>query len=301
MRRALLGVAILWTLSCGGCPGEDPDDDDVAADDDSGGMGDDDDDVDDDDDDDVADDDDATGSVWSPPPGTSWQIQYAGLPIDTSVDAEMFDVDLYDTPQATVDELKGMGRIVVCYFSAGSWEDWRDDAGLFPQEALGNDLEGWPGERWLDVTHPEVWDLMAARLDQAVVVGCDGVDPDNVAGYTNNPGFAFGYAEQLEFNRFLAAEAHARGLSVGLKNDLDQIPDLVAEFDFSVNEECFDYHECDTLQPFVDAGKAVFQIQYGSASHADEVCPDANARDLDTLIKRMDLDAWRISCRDHSS
>ena len=30
-------------------------------------------------------------------------------------------------------------------------------------------------------------------------------------------------ADQLRFNRFLAAAAHARGLSIGLKNDLDQV------------------------------------------------------------------------------
>jgi hypothetical protein len=266
MREKALGVAVLFVLSCGGCQGdEDPQ------------------------------------GVWSPSPGISWQIQYSGSPIDTSVDVEMYDVDLFDTPRATVDDLHDMDRVVVCYFNAGGWEDWRDDADQFPQEALGNDLDGWPGERWLDVTHPDVRELMADRLDQAVDAGCDGVDPDNVDGYTNDPGFDFGYAEQLEFNRFLADEAHARGLSVGLKNDMDQIPDLVEEFDFTVNEECFDYDECDTLQPFVDASKAVFQIQYGDSTHADEVCPDANARDLDTLVKQMDLDAWRISCREHSS
>ena len=286
-------------LLCSGCPSDDDDtgDDDSAADDDIA-----DDDTGDDDsaaaDDDTADDD--IADVWQPAPGTSWQIQYTGGPVDTTVDAEMFDIDLYDEPQQTLDDLHALGRIIVCYFSAGSWEDWRDDAGDFPAESLGNPLEGWPGERWLDVTHPQVRTLMAVRLDHAVERGCDAVDPDNVDGYTNDPGFPFGYAEQLDYNQFLATEAHARGLSIGLKNDLDQIPDLVAHFDFTVNEECFDYDECDTLLPWIQAGKAVFQIQYGGASQADQVCPDANAMDIDTLIKHMELDAWRIACREHT-
>ena len=299
----VLLVCAVW-LFCG-CAGEQEEcgcDDDVS--DDDSAMSDDD--AADDDstmpDDDVADDDSAMtdddDAMWNPAPGTSWQIQYTGLPIDTSVDATMFDLDLYDTTQDVFDDLHAAGRIVICYFSAGSFEDWRPDVDDFPPEALGNPLGGWPGEWWLDVTNAQVRAVMAARLDYAVERGCDGVDPDNVDGYTNNSGFSFGYAEQLDYNTFLAEQAHARGLSVGLKNDLDQIVDLVGSFDFAVNEECFDYNECQMLQPFVQAGKAVFQIQYGTEALVAAICPQANALDLDTLIKTMDLDAWRIYCRE---
>jgi hypothetical protein len=235
--------------------------------------------------------------VWRPAPGTSWQWQLTDLPVDTSLDVDMYDIDLFDVPQSTIDALHADGRVVVCYFSAGSWEDWREDASSFPPAALGNELDGWPGERWLDVRDTTVRSLMQARLDLAATKGCDGVEPDNVDGYTNDPGFDIGYGDQLDYNRFLAREAHARGLSVGLKNDLDQVGDLVDHFDWALNEECFSYDECDLLAPFISAGKAVFQVEYGSASLVDTICPEANARDLDTLIKNWDLDAWRISCR----
>lgn len=36
-------------------------------------------------------------------------------------------------------------------FSAGTKEDWRDDADDFPDEALGAALGDWEGEVWLDV------------------------------------------------------------------------------------------------------------------------------------------------------
>ena len=297
MRYTYWIVGLGLVLGLGACS---PDDDDDAVDDDAGDddAGDDDTGGDDDDgadDDDVADDDDAT--PWQPPPGTSWQIQYTDPPIDETVDAQVFDIDLFDVPQSTIDALQADGRKVICYFSAGSYEEWRDDADQFPLAAIGNPLEGWPGEAWLDVRDAQVRSIMAARLDHAVSRGCDAVDPDNVDGYTNDPGFDFGPADQLDYNRFLATEAHARELSIGLKNDLDQIVALVDEFDFAVNEECFDYDECDMLQPFLDAGKAVFQIQYGPEELADEICPQANARDVDTLIKNWDLDAWRVPCR----
>ena len=149
----------------------------------------------------------------------------------------------------------------------------------------------------VDTRSTAVRTVMKARLDLAAAKGCDGVEPDNVDGYQNSPGFPLTAATQLDYNRFLAAEAHARGLSIGLKNDLDQIPQLVGDFDWALNEQCFEYDECDTLAPFIAAGKAVFQVEYGTQSRASAVCSDANARNFDTLVKNLDLDAARISCR----
>jgi hypothetical protein len=70
-------------------------------------------------------------------------------------------VDGFDTPAATVSLLKGQGRHPVCYFSAGSFEEWRPDAGDFVAADLGKPLSGWPGERWLDVRSPAVRAIMA--------------------------------------------------------------------------------------------------------------------------------------------
>ncbi|RME39056.1 MAG: endo alpha-1,4 polygalactosaminidase, partial [Deltaproteobacteria bacterium] len=188
-------------------------------------------------------------SWWQPVPGTSWQWQLSGT-IDTSFDVQMYDIDLFDAPQSVIDQLHAAGRTVICYFSAGSWEDWRPDAGDFPPAVLGNPLEGWPGEKWLDIRQVDTLaPLMRARLDLAVSKQCDGVEPDNVDGYANATGFPLTAADQLTYNRFLASEAHARGLSIGLKNDLDQIPDLLPDFDWALNEECFTYGECSLLTP----------------------------------------------------
>lgn len=237
-----------------------------------------------------------TGDWWQPAPGTSWQWQLAGGAIDTSFDVAMYDVDLFETPAETIAQLHNAGRVVICYFSAGSWEDWRPDAGDFPAAIIGAPLEGWPGENWLDIRSRDVLaPLMAARLDLAVQKGCDGVEPDNVDGYTNESGFDLAYQDQLDYNIWLSEQAHARGLSIGLKNDLNQIPALVEYFDWALNEECPFYDECDLLLPFVEAGKAVFGVEYELSS--DEFCPQTNALDFDFLKKNWDLDAWRESCR----
>jgi hypothetical protein len=236
----------------------------------------------------------AATTRWQPRPGTSWQIQLQGS-LDTTVVAGAYDVDLFDTSAATIAALRAAGRKVICYFSAGSFEDWRSDAGQFPAAALGNALDGWPGERWLDTRAAGVRAVMRARMDLAVSKKCDAVDPDNVDGYTNGPGFPLTAATQLDYNKFLAAEAHARGLSVGLKNDLSQVASLVDDFDFAINEQCQVYRECDMLAPFIARSKAVFGIEYTGSSST--VCAAANGANFDTNMKQLDLGAWRVACR----
>jgi len=241
----------------------------------------------------------AAAARWRPTPGTSWQIQYTGT-LNLTLDVDAYDLDLFDLADSPADEigtLHAQGRRVICYFSAGTWEDWRPDADDFPSSTIGKPLPDWPGESWLDIRNTSVRTIMKLRLDLAVAIGCDAVDPDNVDGYTQDSGFPLTAANQLGFNKFIATEAHKRNLAVGLKNDLEQIPELRPYFDFAVNESCFVYDECDLLASFVDHAKAVFQIEYGRSSLARRICPRANALDFDTLIKNLSLNVTRTACR----
>jgi len=234
---------------------------------------------------------------WQPVPDTSWQWQLSGT-IDTSFNVAMYDIDLFEAPQGTIDSLHADGRVVICYFSAGSWEDWRPDAADFPAEVIGDPLEGWPGEKWLDIRRLDLLGtLMQARLDLAVQKGCDGVEPDNVDGYANQTGFQLSYADQITYNTWLAEQAHQRGLSIGLKNDLDQIGDLLPLFDWALNEECFTYNECELLLPFIESNKAVFGVEY--ELEAADFCPQANTMHFSFLKKNWELDAWQVDCRDY--
>jgi len=231
--------------------------------------------------------------IWQPKPGTSWHWQLVGS-VDQSVNAVMYDVDLFNNTVATIAAIKAKGHVVVCYFSAGSYEDWRPDAKDFPQSALGSKMDGWD-ELWLDIRSTAVLDVMKKRLDLAQSKGCDGVEPDNVDGYANSTGFALSSADQLAYNKALAAEAHKRGLSVGLKNNLDQVQQLEPYFDFAVNEECVQYNECDVLSAFINAGKAVFHVEYSPATTSG-ICPKVKALGFDSQIKKLDLDAWFLAC-----
>jgi hypothetical protein len=242
------------------------------------------------------------GEEWyQPAAGATWQWQLSGS-LNSSYDAAIYDVDLFDTSADQIVALQARNRKVICYFSAGSYEAWRTDAGRFRAADLGRELDGWPDERWLDIRSADVTAVMTQRLDLALQKGCHGVEPDNVDGYANDSGFDLSAADQLAYNRLLASEAHARGLAIGLKNDLDQIVDLVNDFDFAVNEQCFQYDECDLLAPFIDQGKAVLQAEYrqlyvDDAAARETLCQDAQRRRFSTLILPLDLDdAFRYSC-----
>lgn len=235
------------------------------------------------------------GGWWRPTKGLTWQWQLDGGPIDLSVDAEVFDVDLWATPEATIDELHDQGRKVICYLSAGSWEPYRPDADDFPAELLGPAVDGWPDERWLDIRRLDLLEpLMAARFDLCRDKGFDGVEPDWMDNHVQETGFDISAEDQLRYNRLLAELAHERGLAIGLKNDLDQVAELAELFDFAVVEQCAEFDECEMLLPFLDRDKPVFHAEYDLPTSA--FCDVSRRLGLSSIRKRLDLDPWRETC-----
>jgi endo-alpha-1,4-polygalactosaminidase (GH114 family) len=243
-----------------------------------------------------------TGTWWHPAADMTWQLQLTGA-LDTSYQAAVYDIDLFDNTASAIAGLHAAGHKVVCYFSAGSGEDWRPDYQAFMPSDLGNPLDGWAGERWLDTRSANVRSTMQARMDLAVSKGCDGVDPDNVDAYTNDPGFALTGDTQLDYDIFLASQAHMRGLAVALKNDVEQLPALAAHFDLAVNEQCHPYSECDAYVVFTGSNKPVFNVEYANkyvqntAGARDALCAASRAANIRTLVLPVNLDdAYRLSC-----
>jgi hypothetical protein len=232
---------------------------------------------------------------WRPAKGLTWQIQIDGGVVDQSVDAEVYEVDLFETPASVVRQLQDRGRRVICYFSAGSWEPYRPDAGDYPESVMGPHIDGWPDERWVDIRQADVLGpLLGARLDLCAEKGFDGADPDWLDHHTQPTGFGITAAEQLAFNRMLAGMAHERGLAIGLKNDLDQVAELAGVFDFAVVEQCAEYDECHLVRPFLDRGKPVFHVEYDLPTSA--FCAESRRLGLSSIRKRLGLDPWRETC-----
>jgi len=218
--------------------------------------------------------------------------------VDDSFNVDVFDIDLFDASADIVASLHLKNRKVVCYLSAGTFEDWRDDKGKYPSSVIGKKDVGWAGENWLDIRAIDLLaPILRARLDLCSAKGFDGVDPDNLDGFQNATGFPLTAVDQLRFNRWLAAEAHQRGLAIGLKNDPDQADTLAADFDWALTEECFDQGWCEKEAFFLQAKKLVVDVEYTDQKILPAAfCPLAKKLGITTIYKHRNLDSWLKTC-----
>lgn len=116
--------------------------------------------------------------------GQKFQIILLGVPDMSKMplpptDAPVWDIDLFDNPASTMKALKAAGKIVICYFSAGTAEDWRDDYRDFATADLGKVLPEWPNEKWIRTGSQSIRKIMTRRIKLAADKGCDAIDPDN--------------------------------------------------------------------------------------------------------------------------
>ncbi len=231
---------------------------------------------------------------------TTWTWQLNGT-LNSSYSVDVYDVDLFETTTATITSLKASGKKVVCYFSAGSAENFRPDYSSFLATDIGNPLDGWPGEKWLDVRSQNVLDVMETRLILAQTKGCDGVEPDNVDSHLQNTCFNATANEQLAFNRAIANSARSKGLSVALKNDPTQVTSLVSYYDFAVTEQCYYYSECSSYFPFNTSGKPIFNAEYDLSYRTNParaaLCSYSNTNTVKTIVFDLGLDdTFRYQC-----
>ncbi len=239
----------------------------------------------------------AAAKPWQPAPQTSfeWILQnYAG----TVPPADVLDIDLFDATKAQVAKLKAEGKRAICYVSVGSWENWRPDKDKFPAIIIGNNYQGWSGERWLDIRRIALLGpILVARFDLCKAKGFNAIEPDNLDGYANNTGFHITRADQVRFIKWLAAQAHQRGLSIGLKNVPELLPDVISDFDWALVEDCFAQGWCWEMSPFVKAGKAVFSVEYtDNRIDFTKFCTRMKQLKFSPLLKRRELTPWSRRC-----
>ena len=259
-----------------------------------------------------------------PPVQAAWSYNIGGsaaLNSGSTPTGRVISLDLYDVSKATMTRFKGAGKYVICYYSAGTSENYRTDAEsrrlLAPTLNLGEVQKGdggvWGGERWLDIrgfeagtfqTVQTLKQVMTARLTLARDKGCAAVEPDNVDAWDSvvnqnapagTPAKAISPDDQLAYNRWTATTAHGLGLSVLLKNDLGQAVALTPSYDGALNEECFDFgSDCTLLTPFRDAGKAIYVVEYQDAGFAT-AARKATAAQLHLNVILTDLNVTRLN------
>ena len=252
----------------------------------------------------------ATSAMWQPPLNSRlyYQLNMDG-PTSTGgvnttvcsipftggscVRPSVWDIDLYDASGSTVNSvginaIHSVGGRAICYVDAGTSENFRPDYSSFPTSIQGNS-NGWPGEKWLDIRATSIlFPIIDARVAKCASAHFDAVEFDNMDGYTNNTGFPLTAAQQITYNKGVAAITHKYGLAVGLKNDVGQIPDLVSSYDFAINEQCHQYNECSNYTSyFIPAGKAVFELEYSAVPGS--FCPPANSSNINASVQDLNL------------
>lgn len=247
--------------------------------------------------------------LWQPAVHTSWNyVLHHKVQLDHTVEhQEVWIIDLFDNTAAEVAALHQRGRKVVAYFSAGTYEDWRPDAARFRPSDLGRKMDDWEGEKWVQTNSANVREIMQARMDLAVSKGFDGVDPDNIDAWDNKNGLKLTRRDAEDYVLWLAGEAHARGLSIGLKNGGDIVPRVVDQMQWCVNEQAVQYGDEEQFLPFVRQGKPVFHVEYpkgedpDSERHNDrkevtgkkrDKCMRGKQHGFSTIIKNIRLDQW---------
>jgi hypothetical protein len=224
----------------------------------------------------------------------SLQYQITG-DVDTRVNADLFVVDLFDTSETTVAELHRAGRIVIAYVSVGSLENWRSDADNLPRDAVGMALAAYPNESWMDIRRVEVRTWMQARFDRAVQKGFDGLFASTLGGYRTVSGFDLSRADELEYAIFLADEAHARALTIGLSGDFELSQQLAVHYDWALAHSCIELDSCAPLAPLTAAGLPVFDLETDESTR-DATCAAAKSYKISVTFKRRGNDAYRSPC-----
>lgn len=222
----------------------------------------------------------------------SWNWVIGVTPPTPYANVQVYDIDGFENTSATVSSMHASGKKVICYIDVGTYEPNRPDDNLIPAADMGADVQGWPGEKWLNIADISgLTPMLQDRMNMCKSKGFDAIEPDNLDGYTNPSGFPLTAANELAFCEFIANMAHGMGLSIGLKNDVDQAAQLVPYFDWSLNEECNLYGECNTEAPFVNAGKAVFNAEYSDDGETTaKFCAADAAAHMNGVLYKLSLD-----------
>jgi hypothetical protein len=195
-------------------------------------------------------------------------------------DVDVYDID-YQNSASTVAALHAQGKKVIAYVPVGDWESYRPDSYDFPEEALCGSIDGWP-ERYIDIRHPKAVELIKARIAVAAKAGFDAIEGDVVDGHRTGTGCRtpITSADMTAYLKDLTDYSHSLGLAYFAKNTSEDAAEWSKFTDGVVVEEAYAWNEAASYMPYINAGKPVFAVEYGTNSPSSAHCTDANNRKI---------------------
>jgi len=238
-------------------------------------------------------------AIWQPKPGTTWNIVLKGDLNIKKEKAEVVEIDLHSHDAQFIQSLHDAGKKVICYFSGGTYEDFRPDKDEYSKVdgLIKNKYKEWEGESWVDIRLDGLKPILTERMKLAATKKCDAIDVDNLDGCQDksvmkkwdNP---LTKDDAIVFAKWLAETAHGLDLAIGLKNALFMIEEVGGDFDFAINESCVnrDYNECALYKDFVK-DKAVFGItyQYLLKYRMNRICDYLDGLNISMITKEKEL------------
>ncbi|WP_225429866.1 endo alpha-1,4 polygalactosaminidase [Deinococcus detaillensis] len=238
-----------------------------------------------------------------PPSGKlswDWQIgagSEANITVPTAV--KLIDVDGFNTSAAKVAQLNAQGLYTVCYLDVGSYEPGRPDSAQYPAYLKVQQDPDWPAEYFLDVTdvfkpNSALAAILKKRFQMCKDKGFAAIEPDNLQNDENVKGGKITTQQQIDFNGWVADQAHAYGLAVFQKNGPDKIllkdrtgKMMVDKFDGILNEQCQEQGECSALAEYTKRGKLALNAEYKAGLTLD--CALSDRLKINSIKRDLDL------------
>ena len=258
---------------------------------------------------------------WAYVIGEAYPLQIP-VPVGSSTaDVQVVDADLGDAdgltssctspsvapcpaPDASIESsvaaIHAYGGKALCYMEVGSAENYRSDYSEFSSSIIGDTMQGYSDEQYIDIndlnspagpTGLTLGQIMINRINLCREEGFDGIETDIDDSYTDSTGFSISLSDEETYMSWIADEAHSLGLAWFLKNGINNdsfVSDMQPLAQGTVNEQCWEYSECSALQPFVQAGKPILNVEYNGVAEST-LCPEANAFPMASISANVNL------------
>jgi endo-alpha-1,4-polygalactosaminidase (GH114 family) len=238
---------------------------------------------------------------WRPKAGLTFDWNLKNINTNDLFDAQVVDVDAFETTAETVKSLHAQGKKVIAYVSVGTLEKNRPDSDLLGSGLIGKVYPEWPDEKWLDIRQiSKLKPFFVSRFNMIKKKGFDAIEPDNLDGYNNDTGFNISLKETMLFCDYIIDLAHSFGLGIGQKN----MPELTIlyskKFDWALIEDAFNQGWQKEMIPYINVNKPVFAVEYtdniDQKQFEQVICPQSQLFKYNVILKNRMLDKWIYSC-----